>query len=40
MVLVADTRKFKGGEAWWANIYNEGHFVFALTTVVIIPLLE
>ncbi len=38
MVLVADTRNFKGGEAWWANLYNESHFAFALATVVIIPL--
>lgn len=38
MVLVADTRNFKGGEAWWANLYNEGHLAFALATVVIIPL--
>jgi hypothetical protein len=37
MVLVADTRKYKGWEAWWGNIYNEGHVVFALITVVIIP---
>jgi hypothetical protein len=38
MVLVADTRKYKGWEAWWGNIYNEGHVVFALITVIIIPL--
>ena len=38
MVLVADTRQVKGWEAWWGNIYNEGHLVFALITVVIIPL--
>ncbi|MGA2960615.1 MAG: DVU0150 family protein [Candidatus Korobacteraceae bacterium] len=38
MVLVADTRKYKGWEAWWGNIYNEGHVAFALITVIIIPL--
>jgi hypothetical protein len=37
MVLVADTRKYKGWEAWWGNIYNEGHLVFAVITVVTIP---
>jgi len=37
IVLVADTRKFHGWEAWWANLYNEGHLVFALVTIVIIP---
>ena len=37
MVLVADTRNFKGGEAWWGNLYNEGHLAFALATVLIIP---
>ena len=37
MVLVADTRRFTGVEAWWGNIYNEGHLVFALITTIIIP---
>jgi hypothetical protein len=37
MVLVADTRKLHGWEAWWANLYNEGHLAFALATVIIIP---
>ena len=37
MVLVADTRKVNGLEAWWGNIYNEGHLEFALITVVVIP---
>jgi len=37
MVLVADTRKFKGWEAWWGNLYNEGHLVFALVTTITIP---
>jgi len=37
MVLVADTRKFTGWEAWWGNLYNEGHLVFALVTTVTIP---
>ncbi len=37
LVLVADTRKLTGWEAWWANLYNESHLYFALLTVVIIP---
>jgi hypothetical protein len=38
IVLVADTRKLTGLEAWWGNLYNVGHFEFALVTVLIIPL--
>jgi len=34
MVLVADSRRFSGWEAWWANLYNESHLVFAILTVV------
>jgi hypothetical protein len=37
MVLVADTRKYSGWEAWWGNIYNEGHLEFALITTITIP---
>ncbi len=37
LVIVADTRKFTGWEAWWTNLYNESHFWFAIVTVVIIP---
>ena len=37
LVLVADTRKLTGWEAWWANLYNESHLYFTLVTVVIIP---
>jgi hypothetical protein len=37
LVIVADTRKFSGWEAWWTNLYNESHLYFALLTVVIIP---
>ncbi len=37
LVMVADTRKFTGWEAWWTNLYNESHLYFALLTVVIIP---
>ena len=37
LVIVADTRKFTGWEAWWTNLYNESHFYFALVTVIIIP---
>jgi hypothetical protein len=38
LVIVADTRKFTGWEAWWTNLYNESHLLFALLTVVIIPI--
>jgi hypothetical protein len=37
LVMVADTRKFTGWEAWWTNLYNESHLYFALLTVAIIP---
>jgi hypothetical protein len=37
LVIVADTRKFTGWEAWWTNLYNESHLWFAVITVVIIP---
>jgi hypothetical protein len=37
LVIVADTRKFTGWEAWWTNLYNESHFWFAMLTVAIIP---
>lgn len=36
-VIVADSRKFSGWQAWWANVYNESHFWFALITIVILP---
>jgi len=38
MVIVADTRHLTGIQAWWANLYNESHLLFALLTVLIIPL--
>ena len=38
LVIVADTRKFSGWEAWWTNLYNESHLYFALLTVAIIPI--
>ena len=38
LVMVADTRKFTGWEAWWTNLYNESHLYFALLTICIIPL--
>jgi len=39
IVLVADSRRYSGLKAWWANVYNESHFGFALATIVVIPLL-
>jgi hypothetical protein len=38
LVLVADTRKLTGWQSWWANLYNESHFLFALVTIIVIPL--
>ena len=35
--IVADSRKFTGWQARWANLYNESHFWFALITVIILP---
>jgi hypothetical protein len=39
MVIVADTRKLTGWEAWWANLYNESHVYFTILTVILIPLI-
>jgi hypothetical protein len=39
IVLVADSRRFSGWKAWWANLYNESHLYFALATILIIPVL-
>lgn len=36
-VIVADSRKFLGWQAWWANLYNESLFWFAVITIVILP---
>lgn len=38
IVIVADTRKFTGWEAWFTNLYNESHLYFALLTVAVIPI--
>jgi hypothetical protein len=38
IVIVADSRKFHGLRAWWANLYNDSHLHFALLTVVLVPL--
>lgn len=38
LVVVADTRKFTGWEAWWTNLYNESHFWFTVVTIIIIPI--
>ena len=39
IVIVADSRKFSGLEAWSANLYNESHGLFALLTILTIPIL-
>jgi hypothetical protein len=38
IVIVADSRKFQGLRAFWANLYNDSHFYFALMTIILIPL--
>ena len=39
VVIVADTRKLDGILYWWAEMYNESHFLFAIMTMVIISAL-
>lgn len=39
LVIVADTRKLSGWEAWFANLYNESHIYFTIVTVVAIPII-
>lgn len=39
LVIVADTRKLSGWEAWFANLYNESHLYFTIVTVVSIPVI-
>ena len=37
IVIVADSRRYSGWQAWWTNLYNESHLYFALVTIVVIP---
>lgn len=37
IVIVADTRRLTGWQAWWANLYNESHAYFTVVTVISIP---
>jgi hypothetical protein len=39
LVIVADTRKLSGWEAWFANLYNESHLYFTIVTVIAIPII-
>lgn len=39
LVIVADTRRLKGWEAWFANLYNESHLYFTIFTVIAIPVI-
>lgn len=39
VVIVADTRKLDGLLYWWAEMYNESHLLFAIMTMVIIPII-
>lgn len=38
MVFVADSRRYSGWEAWFANLYNESHLLFTLLTIAVIPI--
>lgn len=37
IVIVADSRRFSGLLAWWANLYNDSHLAFAIVTILLIP---
>lgn len=37
VVIVADSRGLSGWSAWWTNLYNESHLLFALLTILIVP---
>lgn len=39
IVIVADSRRFTGLRAWWTNLYNDSHLLFALVTVIVIPVI-
>ena len=39
LVIVADTRKLTGWQAWFANLYNESHLYFTIVTVAAIPII-
>lgn len=39
IVVVADSRRFTGWEAWFANLYNEDLFYFTVVTVITIPVM-
>jgi hypothetical protein len=39
IVVVADTRGLTGWRAWYLNLYNDNHLLFALLTVTTVPLL-
>jgi hypothetical protein len=37
IVIVADSRNVSGMRAWWMNVYNDSHLLFAILTIVILP---
>jgi hypothetical protein len=39
VVIVADSRGMPAWKAWWTNLYNESHVLFAAATVIVIPIL-
>lgn len=38
IVIVADTRRFGPILSWWTDMYNDSHLLFALVTIIIIPI--
>jgi hypothetical protein len=39
VVIVADSRGMPAWKAWWTNLYNESHVLFAAATVAVVPIL-
>jgi hypothetical protein len=39
IVVVADTRKNYGWEAWCASLYNGSHVMFAIAVVILVSIL-
>ncbi len=37
VVMVADSRGHSDFMAWWIDLYNESHLLFAIVTIVTIP---
>jgi len=39
LVFVADSRRYRGWQAWFTNLYNESLAQFTLLTIIVVPLL-